>query len=68
MREYRGGVEGLSIWTPASPATPAELHEELRDSNLFWAKNGDSEFLCQPGFNIRETRQGASQLRTSGVS
>lgn len=66
-------VEAIRFLGRVSPdswisATPAELHEELRDSNLFWAKNGDSEFLCQPGFNIRETRQGASQLRTSGVS
>jgi hypothetical protein len=56
-------VEALKFLGHVSPdswmsATPAELHETLRNSNLFWTKNGDSEFLCQRGFNIRTTIEG----------
>ena len=60
-------VEALKFLGNVSPdswisATPAELHEALRDSNLFWTKNGDSEFLCQRGFNIRNTVEGVAAI------
>jgi hypothetical protein len=60
-------VEALKFLGNVSPdswisATPAELHEALRDSNLFWTKNGDSEFLCQRGFNIRTTIEGVTAV------
>lgn len=60
-------VEAIKFLGHVSPdswmsATSAELHEVLRDSNLFWTKNGDSEFLCQRGFNIRATVEGVAAL------
>lgn len=62
-------VEALKFLGNVSPdswisATPVELHHTLQDSHLFWSINRDSEFLCQRGFNIRETREGVDQLKT----
>jgi hypothetical protein len=44
-------------------ATPVELHRTLDDSNLFWTMKSNSEFFCQRGFNIRETREGVDLLK-----
>ena len=62
-------VEAIRFLGRVSPnswisATPVELHSALQDSNLFWTMNGNSEFFCQRGFNIRETREGVDQLKT----
>lgn len=60
-------VEAIKFLGRMSPnswiaTTPVELQEALRDSNLFWTKTGNSEFLCQRGFNIRSTAQGAAEI------